>query len=46
MEAENLPVSTTQPLEERIEHFLRGHYGMHHITLQLELDRCESEALA
>ncbi|GAB4274869.1 MAG: cation diffusion facilitator family transporter [Deferrisomatales bacterium] len=45
VEVEDMPVSATESLVERIEHLLHNRYEINHVTLQFEVDRCASKKL-
>ena len=40
LDIDDMPVSDTEPIYKAIEHILKEKYGVFHITLQFEADRC------
>jgi cobalt-zinc-cadmium efflux system protein len=45
IEVDNISVWETTEIQKRIEHVLHENYGIHHITLQFECDKCTAKSI-
>lgn len=45
IEVDDMPVSQTEPLLDAIEQRLHDQFGINHVTLQFEVDRCTEKGL-
>ena len=45
IEMENIRICEASEIYEEIEHMLKEHYGISHVTLQAESDVCTDKAL-
>ena len=45
LDLENMSLCDVQPIYEQIEHLLTEHYGISHVTLQAEVDKCDDKKL-
>ncbi|MBR0598539.1 cation diffusion facilitator family transporter [Sinanaerobacter chloroacetimidivorans] len=43
IDMEDMPLSEAEKIYDTIEHFLKEHYGISHITLQAEVDKCSDK---
>jgi len=43
IEMEDMLLSETELIYDNIEHYLKKHYGINHITLQAEVDKCDDK---
>ena len=40
VDMEDMPLSDVEKVYDKIEHYLIEHYGISHVTLQVEVDKC------
>jgi Co/Zn/Cd efflux system component len=40
---ENMKLLEVEKVYDQIEHFLKKHHGINHITLQAEVDKCSDK---
>ncbi len=45
IDMEEMKLSEVEKIYDKIEHLLKEHYGVSHVTLQAELDRCEEKEI-
>lgn len=45
IDMEEMQLSEVEKIYDKIEHLLKDHYGVSHVTLQAELDRCEEKEI-
>jgi cobalt-zinc-cadmium efflux system protein len=45
IDMEDMPLSEAEKINDKIEHILIEHYGISHITLQAEVDKCEDKSI-
>lgn len=45
IDMENMPLSEVEKVYDKIEHYLIEHYGISHVTLQAEVDKCEDKSI-
>ncbi|MBN2259574.1 MAG: cation transporter [Clostridiales bacterium] len=45
IDLEDMRLSEVEEIYEKIEHVLKHHYGINHITLQAEVDKCDDKSI-
>jgi cobalt-zinc-cadmium efflux system protein len=45
IDMEDMPLLEAEKVCEKIEHFLKEHHGISHVTLQAEVDKCDDKSL-
>lgn len=45
IDLEDMPLSEVEKIYDKITHFLEEHYGISHVTLQAEVDKCDDKSI-
>ena len=45
VDMDDMPLSEAERICDKVEHILIEHYGISHITLQAEVDKCEDKSI-
>ncbi|MBK5245977.1 MAG: cation transporter, partial [Peptostreptococcaceae bacterium] len=45
IEMEDMNISEAEKIYDIIEHLLKVHYGISHVTLQVEVNKCEDKSI-
>ena len=45
VDMENMALSEVDKINEQIEHYLKEHHGVSHVTIQAEVDKCQDKSM-